>query len=222
MTTLCPSVPSTHALVNDDVVLSSEMFRKFWGSPRESQMAVGFQRPDLWCPGGQCERASSGEGEEKTGPAAMYTPDEVLKFKKPTEGERSTADGPISPEAPFSTPFPALLVPAPEAQSRARLSAKLTPPPHPLARALLSLSLFLSLSLSLSHTLPSGFCCSLSDNKYGIEFLEFEIRDYDTSKSVFKVSLGSGLARALRRDARSSSNPFLSLPARYRRATPPT
>ena len=94
MTTLCPSVPSTHALVNDDVVLCSEMFRKFWGSPRESQMAVGFQRPDLWCPGGQCERASSGEGEEKTGPAAMYTPDEVLKFKKPTEGERSTADGP--------------------------------------------------------------------------------------------------------------------------------
>ena len=124
----------------------------------------------------------------------------------------------ISPEAPFSTPFPALLVPAPEAQSRARLSAKLTPPPPPLARALLSLSL----SLSLSLTLPSGFSCSLSDNKYGIEFLEFEIRDYDTSKSVFKVSLGSGLARALRRDARSSSNPFLSLPARYRRATPPT
>ena len=33
-----------------------------------------------------------------------------------------------------------------------------------------------------------GFSCSLSDNKYKVEFVEFEIRDYDTSKSVFKVS----------------------------------
>ena len=222
MTTLCPSVPSTHALVNDDVVLCSEMFRKFWGSPRESQMAVGFQRPDLWCPGGQCERASSGEGEEKTGPAAMYTPDEVLKFKKPTEGERSTADGPGDiARGSVLNPFPSTTGPSSRgAESRQTLGQADTPSSPPRARAPLSLSF--SLSLSLSLTLPSGFCCSLSDNKYGIEFLEFEIRDYDTSKSVFKVSLGSGLARALRRDARSSSNPFLSLPARYRRATPPT
>lgn len=28
----------------------------------------------------------------------------------------------------------------------------------------------------------------MSDNKYKIEFDEFEIRDYDTSKSVFRVS----------------------------------
>ena len=28
----------------------------------------------------------------------------------------------------------------------------------------------------------------MSDNKYKVEFVEFEIRDYDTSKSVFKVS----------------------------------
>ena len=33
-----------------------------------------------------------------------------------------------------------------------------------------------------------GFSCSLSDNKYKVECVEFEIRDYDTSKSVFKVS----------------------------------
>mmetsp|Transcript_2419 Transcript_2419/g.5672 ORF Transcript_2419/g.5672 Transcript_2419/m.5672 type:complete len:81 (+) Transcript_2419:89-331(+) len=35
---------------------------------------------------------------------------------------------------------------------------------------------------------PAGFCCSLKDNVHKIEFLEFEIKEYDTSRSVFKVS----------------------------------
>ena len=221
MTTLCPSVPSTHALVNDDVVLSSEMFRNFGavrGSPRWPLASKG---QIFGVQGDSVSERAAGKARRRRGlpPCIPRTRFSSSRSQRKVSARPPTGRA-ISPEAPFSTPFRALLVTAPEAQSRARLSAKLTPPPHPLARALLSLSLFLS--LSLSHTLPSGFCCSLSDNKYGIEFLEFEIRDYDTSKSVFKVSLGSGLARALRRDARSSSNPFLSLPARYRRATPPT
>lgn len=189
------------------------------GSPRESLMAVGlFSKGQIFgVQGDSVSERAAGKARRRRGlpPCIPRTRFSSSRSQRKVSARPPTGRA-ISPEAPFSTPFPALLVPAPEAQSRARLSAKLTPPPHPLARALLSPS------LSLSLTLPSGFCCSLSDNKYGIEFLEFEIRDYDTSKSVFKVSVGNGLARALRRDARSSSNPFLSPPARYRRATPLT
>mmetsp|Transcript_18684 Transcript_18684/g.60971 ORF Transcript_18684/g.60971 Transcript_18684/m.60971 type:complete len:187 (+) Transcript_18684:978-1538(+) len=32
-----------------------------------------------------------------------------------------------------------------------------------------------------------GFLCPLSANTYGVEFCEFEIRDYDSGKSIFKV-----------------------------------
>lgn len=41
----------------------------------------------------------------------------------------------------------------------------------------------------LAFDKPSGgFCCSLQANKYGISFLEFEIKDYDTKRSVFKIA----------------------------------
>eukprot|EP00736_Rhodelphis_marinus_P002114 Rmarinus@m.13124 len=36
----------------------------------------------------------------------------------------------------------------------------------------------------------NGFLCKLSDNKYGIDFLEFKIRDYDTNVTVFEVQKG--------------------------------
>jgi len=41
----------------------------------------------------------------------------------------------------------------------------------------------------LTYEKPTeGFLCPLSANSYGIEFLEFEIKDYDTNKCVFKVA----------------------------------
>uniref|UniRef100_A0A061RMU5 Gmp-delta subunit family protein n=1 Tax=Tetraselmis sp. GSL018 TaxID=582737 RepID=A0A061RMU5_9CHLO len=41
----------------------------------------------------------------------------------------------------------------------------------------------------LTYDKPTeGFLCPLSANTYGVEFLEFEIKDYDTNKCVFKVS----------------------------------
>lgn len=36
-----------------------------------------------------------------------------------------------------------------------------------------------------------GFLCSMSDNKYGIEFLSFCISDYDTKDIIFEVGKGS-------------------------------
>lgn len=39
------------------------------------------------------------------------------------------------------------------------------------------------------HTLLSGFLCKLTENIYGVEFLEFEVKDYDSGRSVFKVCL---------------------------------
>lgn len=32
-----------------------------------------------------------------------------------------------------------------------------------------------------------GYLCPLSANTYGIEFLKFEIKDYDTNKIVYQV-----------------------------------
>ncbi len=47
---------------------------------------------------------------------------------------------------------------------------------------------FLLLLLCCCSCLVSlEFSCRLSDNKYKVEFLEFEIKDYETAKSVFKV-----------------------------------
>merc|ERR1712023_463476 len=41
----------------------------------------------------------------------------------------------------------------------------------------------------LTYTKPTdGFLCPLSANTYGVEFLEFEIKDYDTNNCVFKVA----------------------------------
>eukprot|EP00193_Tetraselmis_chui_P020374 CAMPEP_0177774268 /NCGR_PEP_ID=MMETSP0491_2-20121128/13392_1 /TAXON_ID=63592 /ORGANISM="Tetraselmis chuii, Strain PLY429" /LENGTH=187 /DNA_ID=CAMNT_0019292587 /DNA_START=158 /DNA_END=721 /DNA_ORIENTATION=+ len=41
----------------------------------------------------------------------------------------------------------------------------------------------------LTYEKPTeAFLCPLSANTYGIEFLEFEIKDYDTNKCVFKVA----------------------------------
>lgn len=48
--------------------------------------------------------------------------------------------------------------------------------------------------LLTTHPLPAlpatlvGFMCPLSANTYGIDFLEFEIKDYDTGESIFHVS----------------------------------
>lgn len=40
----------------------------------------------------------------------------------------------------------------------------------------------------LSLTRPTnGFLCSLHDNKYDIEFLNFTISDYDTKNVIFEV-----------------------------------
>lgn len=33
----------------------------------------------------------------------------------------------------------------------------------------------------------AGFLCKLTENVYGVEFLEFEVKDYDSGRSVFKV-----------------------------------
>ena len=33
----------------------------------------------------------------------------------------------------------------------------------------------------------ADFLCKLSDNTHGVEFLEFEVKDYDSGRSVFKV-----------------------------------
>ena len=149
MTTLCPSVPSTHALVNEDVVLSSEMFRKFWGSPRESLMAVGLFSKGQIFEGDSVSERAAGKARRRRGlpPCIPRTRFSSSRSQRKVSARPPTGRA-ISPEAPFSTPFPALLVPAPEAQSRARLSAKLTTPSSPpRARSPLSLSL----SLSLSH-----------------------------------------------------------------------
>lgn len=41
---------------------------------------------------------------------------------------------------------------------------------------------------ALSLRAPTdGFLCPLSANVYGIDFLEFEIKDYDSGESVFHV-----------------------------------
>jgi hypothetical protein len=32
-----------------------------------------------------------------------------------------------------------------------------------------------------------GFLCKLSDNKYGIDFLAFTVKDYDTKRKIFHV-----------------------------------
>ena len=48
--------------------------------------------------------------------------------------------------------------------------------------------LFLAPAMIIAHF--SGFLCPLNANTYGLEFLEFEIKDYDTNKSVFKVMDG--------------------------------
>mmetsp|Transcript_57694 Transcript_57694/g.182700 ORF Transcript_57694/g.182700 Transcript_57694/m.182700 type:complete len:134 (+) Transcript_57694:1471-1872(+) len=41
----------------------------------------------------------------------------------------------------------------------------------------------------LAFTGPTTeYLCPLSANKYGIEFLDFEVKDYDSGKSLFKVS----------------------------------
>uniref|UniRef100_A0A7S0UIK8 GMP phosphodiesterase delta subunit domain-containing protein n=1 Tax=Polytomella parva TaxID=51329 RepID=A0A7S0UIK8_9CHLO len=41
----------------------------------------------------------------------------------------------------------------------------------------------------LSHSVPtSGYLCPLKANNYGIEFLKFEVRDYDTGKVIYQVS----------------------------------
>lgn len=39
----------------------------------------------------------------------------------------------------------------------------------------------------------AGFLCPLSANTYGIDFLEFEIKDYDSGESIFHVSELSSL-----------------------------
>jgi hypothetical protein len=33
----------------------------------------------------------------------------------------------------------------------------------------------------------NGFLCSLSDNTFGIDFLAFTIKDYDTKRKIFHV-----------------------------------
>lgn len=41
----------------------------------------------------------------------------------------------------------------------------------------------------LTYEKPTdGFLCPINANTYGIEFLEFEIKDYDSNKCVFKVA----------------------------------
>jgi protein unc-119 len=37
----------------------------------------------------------------------------------------------------------------------------------------------------------SGFLCSLNDNKYNIDFLQFTISDYDTKNILFEVGKDS-------------------------------
>lgn len=37
----------------------------------------------------------------------------------------------------------------------------------------------------------AGYLCPLSANTYGIEFLKFDIRDYDTGKTVYQVRSSS-------------------------------
>ncbi|KAK9804684.1 hypothetical protein WJX72_000011 [[Myrmecia] bisecta] len=45
----------------------------------------------------------------------------------------------------------------------------------------------------LQHRAPApGYLCPLSANTYDVEFVEFEIRDYETGASVFKVSRPPG------------------------------
>ena len=42
---------------------------------------------------------------------------------------------------------------------------------------------------ALELTAPTdGFLCTLSANVYGIDFLEFEIKDYDSGESIFHVT----------------------------------
>lgn len=38
-----------------------------------------------------------------------------------------------------------------------------------------------------------GFLCKLSDNKYGIDFLAFSIKDYDTKRKIFAVDRESNM-----------------------------
>ncbi len=38
----------------------------------------------------------------------------------------------------------------------------------------------------------SGYLCPLDANIYGIDFLKFEIRDYDTGKAVYVVNARVG------------------------------
>ena len=52
---------------------------------------------------------------------------------------------------------------------------------------------------ALELTAPTdGFLCPLSANVYGIDFLEFEIKDYDSGESIFHVRVtppGRGTCR---------------------------
>ena len=44
----------------------------------------------------------------------------------------------------------------------------------------------------MDGALAAGFLCKLNDNRYGVEFLEFEVKDYDSGRSVFKVGPWGG------------------------------
>src|SRR5688572_5756435 len=39
----------------------------------------------------------------------------------------------------------------------------------------------------INNPFCSGFLCPMSANTYGIEFLSFNISDYDTKKTIFEV-----------------------------------
>ena len=65
---------------------------------------------------------------------------------------------------------------------------------------------------ALELTAPTdGFLCPLSANVYGIDFLEFEIKDYDSGESIFHVRVTSSLAGAWTR--RSAVWPSKDSPA---------
>lgn len=41
----------------------------------------------------------------------------------------------------------------------------------------------------LRYTAPTdGYLCPLNANAFGIEFLKFEVKDYDTNKVVYQAS----------------------------------
>ncbi len=43
------------------------------------------------------------------------------------------------------------------------------------------------MTLAAMHCTAAGYLCPLKANKFGIEFLKFQIKDYDSGRVVYEV-----------------------------------